>query len=613
MRHRFGDDLQISLSKGQQDGLRIEKPRLARTARFPVAAQRTNGVRSGAKISVGERPARVVVTRALRQPEPGKTCRDSRRRAGAGGYLSAFPFVFVLFFLSFPVFAQGGGETGGHSAGLALLDAARYTLAHQPQIELARQAVEIGKAQKQLASSVFDTQLSANGAGSHTYTPLSNYDHETALAAGIDTYFQNTTTSSVGGGAQKQFRSGLIAGPTLSLGRLTDNLTNQEGVNTAQLDFGLTAPLLRGRGRQVVTAPETAAQRGVEASTEDLRETLSNLVASTAASYWDYAAAIRAEEIYRDSEQRGQEFVESVRTLIQADRMAAGELHQALANLSAQTASRIAASEQVTEVRQSLGFAMGMTAMDALAIPSPADRLPETASDPAVALSASAMHAYIEDALRMRGAFLASQKRADAANTLRQAAHNSLLPQLNLVAQAGYSGLSSGHDASDYLLSIFNRARGPDISAGIQYSFSPANRAAHGQVQAAEATYREAALAGSETERAIAVAVVNALTSLQSTAAALDKAAESARFYRQALDGERDKLRLGVGSLIDLLTMESRLTGAELTLVGAQHDYAVALVRLRQATGTLLGPGPSPTVQREVFYHAPTVPGGQEK
>ncbi len=544
-----------------------------------------------------------------KREEGGAPCRRRGRRIPCS---PLFLTLVLLWWFQFAPAQQPVGA-GAPAAGIGLLDAARYTLANQPQIQLGQQAVELSKAQKQLASSVFDTQLSANGQGSHIDTPLSNYEHLEAQASGINSYFQNTTASSVSGAAQKQFRNGVGAGPTLTFNRITDNLTNMEGVNTAQLDFGVTAPLLRGRGRQVVTAPETAAQRGIEASSEDLRETLSNLVASTAASYWDYAAAIRSEEIYRDSEQRGQEFVGSVRTLIQADRMAAGELHQALANLSAQTASRIAASEQVTEARQNLGFAMGMTAIEALAIPSPADRLPETASDPAAALSPLAMHAYIQDALRMRGAFLAAQKRADAANTLRQAAHNSLLPQLNLVAQAGYSGLASGHDASDYLLSLSNRARGPDISAGIQYSFSPANRAAHGQVQAAEATYREAALAGSETERAIAVAVVNALTSLQSTAAALDKAAESAKFYRQALDGERDKLRLGVGSLIDLLTMESRLTASELALVGAQHDYAVALVRLRQATGTLLGPGPSPTVQREVFYRAPAVSGGQEK
>jgi hypothetical protein len=48
-------------------------------------------------------------------------------------------------------------------------------------------------------------------------------------------------------------------------------------------------------------------------------------------------------------------------------------------------------------------------------------------------------------------------------------------------------------------------------------------------------------------------------------------------------------------------------------LNAAQHDYPVAMIHLRHATGTLLGPSPSPTVEREVFFHPPAASGGQEK
>ena len=70
------------------------------------------------------------------------------------------------------------------------------------------------------------------------------------------------------------------------MNRATDNLQNPSGINRTRVSFDVNVPLLRGRGREVVTAPETAAEIGVQASLYDLNQEIADLVLSTATSYW---------------------------------------------------------------------------------------------------------------------------------------------------------------------------------------------------------------------------------------------------------------------------------------------------------------------------------------
>ena len=62
------------------------------------------------------------------------------------------------------------------------------------------------------------------------------------------------------------------------MNRATDNLQNPDGTNQTRVSFDVNVPLLRGKGREVVTAPETAAEIGVEASLYDLNQEIADLV-----------------------------------------------------------------------------------------------------------------------------------------------------------------------------------------------------------------------------------------------------------------------------------------------------------------------------------------------
>jgi outer membrane protein TolC len=107
----------------------------------------------------------------------------------------------------------------------------------------------------------------------------------------------------------------------------------------------------------------------------------------------------------------------------------------------------------------------------------------------------------------------------------------------------------------------------------------------------------------------IAMEVSVALTSVRNASLRLEKARESVTAFQAALDGEREKYRLGFGSLVDVLTTEDRLISALSVQVQAQLDAAVETALLREATGTLVAPNAaSPRADSQMFLTLPLLP-----
>ena len=491
-------------------------------------------------------------------------------------------------------------------APIGLLDAVQSTLARHPLLGVQRQQVEISRALRQQRSGDFDTQLRLTTALSRTNTPLTEAERAGGAVSGLsaDTFTGNDLDLT--GTAHRLLRSGLTIGPTVVMNRATDNLQNTVGLNRTRVSFDVTVPMLRGKGRDVVTAPETAAEIEVQASLYDLNQEIADLVLSTATSYWQYVASLRQLQIIADSEVRGQEFVAAVTTLVEADKLPRSEINQAQANLASRATGRIVVEQQATEARSSLALAMGLTPEQLAQLPPPADGFPDGISQPPPSLSPERIRSLINLALTRRADYLAAEKAREAADVIRQAVSNRLRPQLDLTISGGYSSLHEGGRANEFFVSPFTRMKGPNAVVGFRYESTPANNLARGELAEAEASYQRSLLLRTERGRVIANDVVNALTAILTGVNRLNRANEAVTAYRAALEGERDKLRLGVGSIIDILTIEGRLTEALLDFVSAQQAYAVSLVQLRHAGGLLVDPDQAThSFERDLFFRPP--------
>ncbi|MCC7243109.1 MAG: TolC family protein [Acidobacteria bacterium] len=498
--------------------------------------------------------------------------------------------------------AAAGQEQAVGPISLGIVQAVQSTLERHPLLEVQRQQVAISRAVRRQQTGAFDTQIEWGTNAQQTRTPLTEAERLGALAAGVPTSALTENLFSVSGGAQRRLRSGIVLGPSVVVNRTTDNIQALEGLNRTRLSFDVTLPLMRGKGTAIVAGPETAASIDIEASQYDLGQQAADLVLATATSYWQYVGSLHQLEIVTQSEARGREYVEAVRTLVEADRLPRSEVNQAQANFDSRAAGRFGLDQQVAEARSAVALAMGLAPDQVAGLPAPGDAFPDGLLETPPSRAPGAVQALIERSLTRRGDYLSAEKRRAAADVLRRVAANHVRPQLDITFSTGYASLRAGRGAGGFLGSPFTQASGPDAVVGLRWNRAPANNTALGEMAEAEAAYQQALWLRTERARVIATEVVNAVTALQNGVLRLTKATEAAKGFQAALDGERDKLRLGVGSLTDLLTVEGRLTEALLDLVGAQQAYAVGVVQLRHATGTLVDVTNTAAPAREVFY-----------
>jgi outer membrane protein TolC len=487
-----------------------------------------------------------------------------------------------------------------------LMEALRSTLEKHPAIQIQQEQVYFNRGALRSISGQFDTLLTASMLQNHVNTPLTDRQQTQYAQLGLATSSLASNSTNYVAGAQKLFRNGISIGPSITLDRNTDNIATQEGVNQAQLGFQIVLPLLRGRGRAVVTAQEQSAESSVDASLRDVNQTIAQLLTTTAIQYWNAVGAGRNLEILTGSAERGENYVRDVQTLIDADRVPRAEIHQLQANLAGRTAARIQAEQGVISAQQGLAQAMGLTPSEMEIQPSASDSLPDWPERPAPEITPQLIHDFVDRALARRADLIAANYRRQAAEKLLPGARDQLRPKLNLNVSTGYIGLLEGTKYLKVFGSPFYNVNGITTTASLNYTFAPRTNQAMGQVAQVEASYRQAVLNQSDLSRTIASSVISAMTSLVNSINGLRKARESVTAYRLALSDQQEKFRIGLGSLVDILTIEDRLTAALSAELSAQLNYATALENLRFATGTVIDPNAQVhTLDEDTFLRPP--------
>jgi outer membrane protein len=526
------------------------------------------------------------------------------RKQFVRGWRALFAICAVLI-----VNAAGQESSPSPASGLTLLDAVRQTLQHHPLIGVQLAQVTINRGAKLQASALFDSLLQSGVAHNHLNTPLSGFDAtQLGIQHGSDQISDLTSyTLSFG----KLFRNGVSLASAYAMNRIADNSVNPV-LNKSQLSFVVTVPLLRGRGRSTVAATENAAAAEIEASVLDLNQLIAQLMANTVSSYWNLVASEKVLAIATDAQQRGAAYVETVQALIEADHVPRSDLNQVAANLADRSANRIGAEQQVVAARQQLALDTGGSSHQMFTWVDPVDDFPNAEDQQLPPDTPRAFQYYMDEALRHRADFLAAKRRIHKAHILSVAATKALLPQVNLNFGSGYSGLDEGRALGHFFSSTASGIMGADATVGVSYSFPPANSSARGQMMQASASERQNELEADQVERSVSSSVVTALEGVRNAILRVRKARESVEYSRLSLDGERERYRVGRGSVVDVLTVEDRLTNALTNQVQAQLLYALALIQFRLATGTIIEPDrPVQTVEPQTFITLPFNAGAE--
>jgi outer membrane protein len=498
--------------------------------------------------------------------------------------LSLVVLLGTLLFLS-----PGLGRAQAPPKGITLLQAVGLTVSLQPKISIQKEKVNNQAGVLQQNTGKFDVAVKTSLAKQVEKTPLT-IEQQASYNNIINEYNSDTLTTTVG--LEKEFRNGIKVGPNMKVYRLGSNLDNFFMFNSvpdnySSFNFTVNVPLLKGFGTDVAGADEQAAGVNLKASRLDLTHTVSKSILATVQAYWNFLAAEKKLEIYRESEASANQLVENLKKLVAAKENAVTDLVQAQASLAEKSALRITAEQQLLDAQKNLGLAMGLKSQQVLALPLPSNAFPQPV--PAIiAALASKQEKYLLLAEEYRADLKALKEQEKAAQILLVAAQKNLKPQLNAVLGVGYGGLQESGSFRNYLQAVNHNTVGVNYSAALMFKYPLGNNTAKGNAAQKLAQKHQKRYQVDDLDRTIRSNVLVTLRALNRYSASLQKSRQSVAFYRRGYADEKVRFRMGVSTVIDLITVQNRLSSALLTEVDNQLAYANAVIRLRYETGTIL-------------------------
>jgi outer membrane protein TolC len=459
-----------------------------------------------------------------------------------------------------------------------LMEAVMLTLRHEPNVAAANRQISLSEGQLQTERGAFDTVLDAGVATGQTHVPLiaaQQTSGRTQVDARITSYSVGSTT---------RLRSGVTVAPVLRVDHVRDNQNAVSEPASSLLALNFIMPLMRGRGIETNTAAERAARESLQSTQLAFCHTVAARITGSVNAYWDYLAALRALEIRVQSEARSLLLLDDARRLASGDEIPQADVLQNEAQLARDRGLRLAAEQTVVEARGALAIAMGLPGIDVMQLAPPLDDFPDL--QPADVSRLQALPAMALPAGRFD--LLASYRRLAAADILYDAARKDPFSQLDLTVSVGYNGLVENRSALAAAEALRRPASGFNASVGVVYLLPVQGNVQAGQVRQRAALADQARIELDALLLAVKTGIAVQRSNLSSAVLQLEQLQQQVRLQAQVFANERKKYRLGLATVLDLLTVEARLTADELSVIDARRRLAQALVGYRFETGTLL-------------------------
>ena len=352
-----------------------------------------------------------------------------------------------------------------------------------------------------------------------------------------------------------------------------------------KIGLDLLAPL--GRGRSQLGAAERSSEIDLKAAEAVLAQQVAAVVRDTASSYWQLVAAAQRLQIARDSLQRQQQIGELTDALVQADQSPRSEIARAAASGAEAQARVIQAESALVSARFALAQVMGQRADTLDEAPFPNNGFPPLAELPK--LDAVALLELEQRSLRRRSDFSAAILQSESAEVLSTAARVELAPKRDLTFGLFATGVAEDSSVGTALKdAVTGKYTLPSFSLGYNYERPWRNDAPLGQLAQSEAFLKQRVLLRDDLARRLRAGIALSLERLQRARAQVTYLQDATQLYLQSVTNERERLRTGSSTLIDLLLTEERATNVLFSMIAAEAAYASALVELRFATGILL-------------------------
>jgi outer membrane protein len=421
---------------------------------------------------------------------------------------------------------------------------------------------------------------------------------------------QNTSTVDFG------YQQGFMTGTNLNVGFNNSRTTTSSNFATfsPQLQSGfratLTQHLLQGFGFLPNKRFIIIAKNNRELTDVAFRLQITTTVDQIQNMYWDLVNAYENVKVQQDALALAEKTLSDNKKQVEIGTLAPIEIVRAQSQVATNQQSLIVAKTTLELQQLLMKNALSRTLVnsaliDAEVIPTDTMRI---STDEAAVPSQD----LISDALSHRPELAESRIDLNSREVSMKAVRNALLPNVDLFAYYGGSGLGGNFNPAAPVCTapdqtfctpvdqippntsyghtfhqLFN-STAPDKGAGISLNIPLRNRTAQANQIRSQLEYRQAQMRLQQVENEIRIEVRNAQFALQQNRASVAAAQAAVDLAQQSLDAEQKKYALGASTSTLVLQQSSALTQSRSNLVAARAAYEKARVELDRATGLLL-------------------------
>jgi outer membrane protein len=480
--------------------------------------------------------------------------------------------------------------TGGKLR-LTISDAVRLMLLNNSDVRIEQQNVEQARNAVTRSLAPFDPLLSsafsANRQTTPTFTQLSG-------APTLSDLVQNTRV-----GVQKTFSTGTQFQSNFQTSRTsTNSIYNFFNPSLfSNLNFSITQPLLRNRGRFVNRAPIMIAQRNLDQTEAQFRQQIDDAIQRVVEQYWRVVLDRENLQVLSQSYKAAQASYDHDKRALELGALSPLDIYQSEAEVATRKVSVIRAQygmkQDEDQLRMTLGAdldpAYSTLDLNLVEPPKPPEPLLNVNTDKAIA-----------EALSKRPDLAALDRQIEASDIDIRLSRNRLKPDLELSAQYSSSGLGGNQYSStgtraliasgglgDALGQLFGFGF-PSYGVTLQLNFPIKNHAAEANLADARVRREDTLYQIRRTRELVRLEVENAVNGLAQAKLSI-AAAETARDLAQKnVEAQQRKYELGSGLIFLVLQAQTQLAQAEQSLVQAQVNYRLAVAAVGHSTGALL-------------------------
>lgn len=375
---------------------------------------------------------------------------------------------------------------------------------------------------------------------------------------------------------------------------------------TANLAVNFTQPLLRNRGSFVNKIPVMIARSRLRVSEFSVRDRVIRLLADAETAYWDVIFARENLKVQQSGLELSDTALKRAQQELKLGALSPLEIYQPQQNYAtaeiAVSQAQYALQQREDALRRQIGVDLDPEVRKLPIV------LSETVLPPTDSSTIDA-EAEVAKALANRPDLRALHQNLDVSDLQIKSAHNQLRPDISLTG--GYT--TQGRGGTFYERSnIFNDAGDPSTittiipggfgdaldqlfgfgypvySFGLQLRLPLKNRAASADLADAMVQKRRDTLAIRSLEQQVRLDVLQAVSQVESSKAAVKLAAIAVDFAQKRREAEQKRYDLGTVELFFVLQAQNDLVNAQSTLVRQSVNYRQNLLNLLQRTGELL-------------------------